>query len=393
VRKYMEITFSKKANRIEGGIFNILNDRKKKLLEEGREVFNFSIGTPDFKPAKHIVDAMTEASRNPDNYKYAIEDKQKLLQAMQDYYQKRFGVALEKNEIMSVYGSQEGMTHLGWALCDPGDLVLVPNPGYPTFSVGPQFCDAQIWGYPIYAEKDYILDFADIPEDIAKRAKLIIVSYPLNPVCAVADDQFYRDLIAFAKKYNIVVLHDNAYADIIFGGREGKSFLQYEGAKEVGIEFYSLSKTYSMTGMRIAFAVGNAEVIAQFKKIRSQIDYGIFPAIQLAAIAALTGPQEMVKMQCAEYERRNEALCGGLRSIGWNVDNSKGSMFVWAKIPEKYQSADEFALELMDKTGVIAVPGTAFGSLGEGYLRFALVYPVEVIEKAVKAIDNSGILK
>jgi LL-diaminopimelate aminotransferase len=238
-----------------------------------------------------------------------------------------------------------------------------------------------------------MLKFENIPEEIARKAKLIVVSYPLNPVCAVADDKFYEELIAFAKKYNIIVLHDNAYADIVYGGREGKSFLEYEGAKEVGVEFYSLSKTYNMTGMRISFTVGNAEIISQFKKVRSQIDYGIFPAIQLAAVAALTGPQDMVKEQCAEYERRNKALCGGLREIGWNVPDSQGSMFVWAKIPEGFESSESFVLELMEKSGVIVVPGTAFGSLGEGYVRFALVYPVEVIKEAVKAIDESGILK
>ena len=200
-------------------------------------------------------------------------------------------------------------------------------------------------------------------------------------------------MIAFAKLYKIIVLHDNAYADIVYGGRVGRSFLEYEGAKEVGIEFYSLSKTYNMTGMRISFTVGNAEIIAQFKKVRSQIDYGIFPAIQMAAVAALTGPQDMVKVQCAEYERRNKALCGGIREIGWNVPDSQGSMFVWAPIPEGFGSSEKFVLELMEKSGVIVVPGTAFGSLGEGYVRFALVYPVEMIKEAVQAIAESGILK
>ena len=389
----MNFEFSKKSNAIEGGIFNILNDKKKDLLNRGMKVFNFSIGTPDFQPAPHIMEAMQEACKDPQNYKYAIDDKPELVQAMIDYYKSRFGVTLEKNEIMTVYGSQEGMAHLGWAMCDPGDLVLVPNPGYPIFSIGPMFCDAEIYEYPIYPEDNYMLKFENIPEDIAKKAKMIVVSYPLNPVCAVADDTFYEELIAFAKKYNIIVLHDNAYADIVYGGRKGKSFLEYEGAKEVGVEFYSLSKTYNMTGMRISFTVGNAEMIAQFKKVRSQIDYGIFPAIQLAAVAALTGPQDMVKEQCAEYERRNKALCGGLRDIGWNVPDSQGSMFVWAKIPEGFESSEAFVLELMEKSGVIVVPGTAFGSLGEGYVRMALVYPVEVIKEAVQAIADSGILK
>ena len=389
----MDFRFSEKSNAIEGGIFNILNEKKKDLLNKGIKVFNFSIGTPDFQPAPHIMEAMQEACKKPQNYKYAIDDKPELLQAMISYYKNRFDVSLDENEIMTVYGSQEGMAHLGWALCDPGDIVLVPNPGYPIFSIGPMFCDARIVEYPIYPEDNYMLKFENIPEEIAKKAKLIVVSYPLNPVCAVADDAFYKELIAFAKKYNIIVLHDNAYADIVYGGRVGKSFLEYEGAKEVGVEFYSLSKTYNMTGMRISFTVGNAEIISQFKKVRSQIDYGIFPAIQLAAVAALTGPQDMVKEQCAEYERRNKALCGGLRSIGWNVPDSQGSMFVWAKIPEGYDSSEDFVLELMEKSGVIVVPGTAFGSLGEGYVRFALVYPVEVIKDAVKAIAESGIIK
>lgn len=389
----MNFEFSEKSNAIEGGIFNILNDKKKDLLNRGMKVFNFSIGTPDFQPAPHIMEAMQEACKDPQNYKYAIDDKPELVQAMIGYYKNRFGVKLEENEIMTVYGSQEGMAHFGWAVCNPGDVVLVPNPGYPIFSIGPMFCDAKVVEYPIYPEDNYMLKFENIPEDVAKKAKLIVVSYPLNPVCAVADDKFYEELIAFAKKYNIIVLHDNAYADIVYGGRKGKSFLEYEGAKEVGVEFYSLSKTYNMTGMRISFTVGNADIISQFKKIRSQIDYGIFSAIQMAAAAALTGPQDMVKEQCAEYERRNKALCGGLRSIGWNVPDSQGSMFVWAKIPEGFEGSEDFVLKLMEKSGVIVVPGTAFGSLGEGYVRFALVYPVEVINEAVKAIDESGILR
>lgn len=180
---------------------------------------------------------MVEAAKDPENYKYAIDDKPELIQAMKEYYKKRFGVALEDNEIMSVYGSQEGMTHLPWAFCDPGDLVLLPDPGYPTFRVGPHFADVRVWGYPIYEEKNYILDFADIPEEIAQEAKMIIVSYPLNPVGAVADDKFYEELIRFAKKYDIMVLHDNAYADIVYDGRKGESFLKYEGAKDVGVEF------------------------------------------------------------------------------------------------------------------------------------------------------------
>lgn len=389
----MNFIFSKRAEAIEEGIFAALAHKKNELAEKGMEVYNFSIGTPDFQPPKHVMDAMVEACKDPENYKYAITDRPELIKAMQDFYQTRFGVSLEADEIMTLYGSQEGMAHVAVALCDPGDIMLAPNPGYPVFSLGPQLAGAKIETYPLYAENNFLPKFEDIPEETARAAKFMIVSYPSNPVCSVADDAFYEELIAFAKKYNIIILHDNAYSDIIYDGREGKSFLSYPGAKEVGIEFYSLSKSYNMTGMRMSFAVGNREIIREFSKVRSQIDYGIFLPIQMAAVAALTGPQDSVKEQCAEYERRNKALCGGLRSIGWNVPDSQGTMFVWAPLPEGYTDSAAFTMELMEKTGMIVTPGSAFGDLGEGYVRMALVHPVPVIEKAIARVQESGILK
>jgi LL-diaminopimelate aminotransferase len=279
------------------------------------------------------------------------------------------------------------------ALCDPGDVVLVPNPGYPVFGIGPELMGAKAVTYPLYAENNFLPNFADIPEETAKAAKYMIISYPANPVCSVANDDFYEKAIAFAKKYQVILLHDNAYADIIFGGRKGKSFLSYPGAMEVGVEFYSMSKSYNMTGMRISFAIGNKEIIRMFSKVRSQIDYGIFLPVQYAAAAALTGPQESVQIQCGLYEERCNALCRGLSRIGWEIPDGQGTMFVWAPIPKHYTSSEQFAMDLMEKTGVIVVPGTAFGSLGEGYVRMALVYPVEKIEEAIRVIDESGILK
>jgi len=389
----MEIRFSERSNGIEEGIFTILNNKKEELLAQGRKIYNFSIGTPDFAPQQHIMDALIEAAKDQNNYKYAIADKPELLQAMKDFYKKRFGVDVETDEMMTMYGSQEGMAHVAVPMCDPGDVVLVPNPGYPVFALGPMLSGAKLETYPLYAEHNFLPVLSDIPEETARAAKLMIVSYPSNPVCSVADDAFYEELIAFAKKYNIVILHDNAYSDIIYDGREGKSFLSYEGAKEVGIEFYSLSKSYNMTGMRISFALGNRQVIQQFKKVRSQIDYGIFLPIQMAAIAALTGPQESVKAQCAEYDRRNKALCGGLRKLGWDLPDSHGSMFVWAPLPKGYTNSEEFVLLLMEKTGMIVTPGSAFGSLGEGYVRMALVHPLPVIEEVLEEIVKSGILE
>lgn len=389
----MEFQFSERAEKIQEGIFAALDHKKAELLAAGRKVYNFSVGTPDFSPQPHIMEAMAEAARDPENYKYALTDREELLSAMQGFYRRRFGVELEKDEIMSLYGSQEGMAHIAIALCDPGDTVLVPDPGYPVFSMGPELVGAKAETYPLYAENNFLPDFADIPEETARRARFMIVSYPANPVCSVADDAFYEKLIAFAKKYEIIVLHDNAYSDIVYGGKEGKSFLSYPGAKEVGIEFYSLSKSYNMTGLRISFAVGNREIIRQFGKVRSQIDYGTSLLVQKAAVAALTGPQEAVKEQCREYERRNHALCGGLRAIGWDVPDSQGTMFVWAPLPGNYKDSSRFVMELMEKTGMIVTPGSAFGALGEGYVRMALVHPVPVIEEAVEAIRKSGILE
>lgn len=389
----MNITFSKRSQKLGEGIFSVLNTKKEELMKAGRTVYNFSVGTPDFHPPVHIMKAMEEACRDPENYKYALTDRPELLEAVQSFYQKRFGVALQKNQIMSMYGSQEGMAHIALALCDPGDTVLVPNPGYPVFGIGPELAGAKTETYPLYKENNFIPDFADIPEETAKAAKFMIISYPSNPVCSVADDHFYEEAIAFAKKYEIVLLHDNAYADLVYGGKTGRSFLEYPGAMEVGIEFYSLSKSYNMTGMRISFAVGNTEVIEAFRKVRSQIDYGIFLPVQYAAVAALTGPQDSVREQCRLYEERCQALCRGLSSIGWQVPDGQGTMFVWAPLPKGYANSVDFTLELMERTGVIVVPGTAFGDLGEGYVRFALVYPVETIEKAVKAIEESGMIQ
>ncbi len=388
----MELTFSDKANRMEAGIFAVLNDRKNELLRQGRTVYNLSVGTPDFKPAQHIIDAVSEAAKNPENYKYALEELPALMEAVQTFYGRRFGVRIETDEIMELYGSQEGMAHIAWALCNPGELVLVPNPGYPIFSIGPQLCDAEIWEYPLYEENNFLLNFDDIPEEIARKARFMVVNYPGNPICRVAPDSFYRELIDFAKKYDIIVLHDNAYSDIIFGGKKGGSFLAFEGAKEVGIEFYSLSKTFNYTGARASFAVGNAQIIQKFKALRTQFDYGTFLPVQYGAIAALTGPFDGVLRQCEEYEKRCHALCGGLRSIGWDVPDSEGTMFVWAPLPGGFTNSEEFCLTLMDKSGVIGVPGSSFGSLGEGYIRLALVLPPEKLQEAVESIRKSGIL-
>ena len=382
--------FSKMINDFKPGIFGALYEKKEELLRQGRKVYNLSVGTPDFEPAPHVMKAMQEACGKAENYKYSLADLPELLEAVQYRYEKRFGVHLETDEIMSVYGSQEAMAHIGMIFCDPGDVILVPNPGYPMFEMSGIMAKADVRCYEIKEENGYLPDLNSIPEETLAKTKYMIVSYPLNPVCVCAPDDFYVRLIEFARKHDVVILHDNAYSDITFTDRPGKSFLSYEGAKEVGVEFYSLSKSYNLTGARISFVVGNKDIISRFRLLRSQIDYGIFYPVQYAAIAAMKGPDEFIERQREEYGRRNRALCGGLRRIGWNVPDSQGTMFVWAKIPEGYESSADFCMKLMEQTGVIVTPGSAFGSNGEGYVRMALVVGTDMIEEILQVLEDSG---
>lgn len=385
--------FSSLINDFKQGIFGALNEKKEELIKEGRKVYNLSVGTPDFKPTPHVMRAMQDACADPENYKYSLADLPELLEAVKYRYKKRFGVDITTDEVMSVYGSQEAMAHIGLIFCDPGDVILVPNPGYPMFEMSGIMAKADVRYYTIEEKNGYVPDLDSIPEETLKKTKYMIVSYPLNPVCVCAPDEFYEKLIAFAKEHDIVILHDNAYSDITYGDKPGRSFLSYDGAKDVGVEFYSLSKSYNLTGARISFVVGNKDIISKFRLLRSQIDYGIFYPVQYAAIAALTGPDDFIEEQRQEYGRRNRALCGGLRKIGWDVPDSRGSMFVWAKIPEGYDSSADFCMKLMEKTGVIVTPGSAFGSNGEGYVRMALVVDVPTIEEIIRVLDESGIFR
>lgn len=388
----MKLNVAQRMEEFQPGIFNVLDERRQQRLAQGLPVYNLSIGTPDFLPEPHVVQALAQAATQPTNYRYSLTELPELVEAVQHWYLRRYGVELEPEELMSIYGSQEGLTHIGWALCDPGDVVLVPDPGYPIFEMGPALCGAEIVHYPLKEENGYLPDLDGIEPELADQAKMMVVSYPANPVCVTAPDEFYHKLIAFAKAHNIIILHDNAYSDIIFDGRVGKSFLAYEGAKEVGVEYNSLSKTYNLTGARISFVLGNRQIIQAFRRLRSQIDYGIFLPVQYAAIAALNGPQDSVTRNRAEYQARRDALCGGLRSIGWDVPDSQGSMFVWAPLPKGYHNSVDFCFELLERSGLLCTPGSAFGQLGEGHVRFALVQPVPVMQEIVAAVAKSGII-
>lgn len=349
----MEFTFASRMKEFEEGIFQVLNEKKNELIAQGKTVYNLSVGTPDFKPAQHIMDAVSKAALEPENYKYALVDLPKLTESVARRFKHRYNVQLNAEEIMTVYGSQEGITHIGLSLCDPGDVVLVPNPGYPIFTIGPSLANAELITYDLLPENDYLPDLDNMDEELLKKAKMMIVSYPMNPICKAAPRAFYEKLIAWAREHNIIIIHDNAYSDIIFDGREGISILSIPEAKEVCVEFYSLSKSYNYTGARMGFLVGNKDIVSNFRKLRSQIDYGTFLPVQYGAIAALNGSDDMIKEQCDEYQKRRDALCGGLRSIGWNIPDSEGTMFAWGAIPENYEDDVEFVMELMEKSGVL----------------------------------------
>lgn len=388
----MELRFASRMKDYEEGIFQVLNEKKNERIAQGKTVYNLSVGTPDFKPAQHIMEAVARAAKNPDNYKYALADLQELTESVINRFRKRYGVELGADEIMSVYGSQEGITHIGLSLCDAGDVVLVPNPGYPIFAIGPSLANAKLVTYDLLEENNYLPDLEGMDAGVCTQARFMLVSYPMNPICKTAPRSFYEKLIPWAKKNQIIIIHDNAYSDIIYDGREGISILSIPEAKEVCVEFYSLSKSYNYTGARMGFLVGNKDIVRNFKKLRSQIDYGTFLPVQYGAVAALNGPDNMIIEQCKEYQKRRDALCGGLRAVGWNIPDSEGTMFAWGRIPDGYDDDVAFVMELLEKTGVLCTPGSSFGTRGRGHVRFALTLPVGKIEEAVEAIGKSGMV-
>ena len=385
--------FSDKFGKMESNILLDLDEAKRKLEAQGREVINLSIGTPDFPPDKHIMDAVSKAFQDPKNYVYGMTESDELIEAVSNWYKRRYGVEVSRENICAVNGSQEGIAHIAFPICNPGDTVLVPDPCYQIFSFGPTMADVNLEYMPLRKENNYIIDLDAIPVEVAKRAKMMVVSYPNNPTTAHANRDFYEKLVAFAKKYEIIVIHDNAYSEFIYDYEAGISFLSVDGAMDVGIEFNSLSKTYNLTGLRLSFAIGNEEVIKRFKSFRSQIDYGICMGLQIAAIEALNGPQDIVERNRTEYKKRRNILCKGLNDIGWKVPYTDSTMFTWFPIPPNYTSSEKFTFDLLEMAGVLCVPGISFGKEGEGYVRMALVQSVENLEKAIENIKNSGILK
>lgn len=383
---------SQRLDRFGAEVFASLNNKLLALKAQGKTIYNMSVGTPDFKPYDHVVEALTHAAQDPEMWKYALRDLPELKQAVCDYYERRFGVSgITPSMVQSCNGTQEGVGHLGLALLDPGDTILVPDPCYPVFEAGAKIADAKLEYYPLVAEHNYLPYVAGIDPEVADRAKYMIVSLPANPVGSVGTPEVYEEIIAFAREHDLLIVHDNAYSDIVFDGEPGGSFLQYPGALEVGVEFFSLSKSFNVTGARIGFLVGREDVVSAFAKLRSQIDFGMFFPIQKAAIACLNGPRDEVEAQRLKYQERRDALCDGLEGLGWERPNAHGSMFVWAKLPGGRTDSMAFCEELMEKAGVVVTPGASFGPSGEGHVRMALVLPPDQIALSVEAIREAGL--
>ncbi len=371
------------------GVFARLAAIKNQKISAGEEVIDLSIGAPNIPPPAHVMKILSEEALKPENYVYAVTDIKELLNEVANWYRRRYGVEIDpKSEVCSLWGSQEGFSHLSLTLIDDGDLTLVPDPCYPIFADGAKLAGSQIFFMPQLKKHNYIIQLEKIPREVAEKAKFMVVSYPNNPTTAVAPADFYERLIHFAKKNNIVVLHDNAYSELIFDGSQGLSFLNFKGAKDVGVEFNSLSKTYGIAGARVGFCLGNKEIVRHLKLLKSNIDYGLFLPIQKAAIAALQSPKEVIDKTRAAYIARRDALIDNLCAVGWKIDKPKATMFVWAPVPNNFGSSEEFVKILLEKSNVLVTPGSAFGKNGEGFVRMALVQTVDTMKKVSAQIKS-----
>ena len=377
-------------NDLSSGIFCEIAKEKAKLIAGGMDVIDLSVGTPNIPPTAAIKQIIADEALKDDSYIYAIDDLPELKQAASDWYARRYGVEIEADtEVCAVLGTQEGLAHCCLPIIDPGDTVILQDPCYPAFFAGAMLARADVFRVPQRQENGFIIDFNDIPVNVAKRAKLMIVSYPNNPTTAVAPPSFYDDLIAFAKRYDIFVIHDNAYSELSFDGLRVGSFLCHKGAKQIGAEFNSLSKSYGYAGARLGFCVGNSTYIAALKQLKSNTDYGIFLPVQKAGICALKSDENVVRDTAAAYEKRRDILISAFAAHGWQIDKPRATMFVWAKIPQRFGNDDvAFVQRLIQKTGVLVVPGSAFGSCGKGYVRIALVQNEDRILTAAERIGK-----
>lgn len=386
---------SKRLNQLSSAIFTEMAGRKQEVAKR-MTVIDLGIGSPDKPPAAFLREALAEAVLRPDSYGYpGSEGSARFRETVAKWYKFRFGVELDsKTEVHALMGSQDGLAHMALAWADPGDVVLVPDPGYPIYAGSVHLAGAELYPMPLRAENGFLPDLDAIPNEIRNRAKLMILNYPNNPISAVATLSFFEKLVDFAKQHNIIVVHDLAYSEMAFDGYQPPSFLQAAGAKEVGVEFNSFSKSFNMAGCRIAYVVGNEEIIRPLAVVKSNIDYGVFNPVQEMAIKALEAdmsgaePNQISRI----YQERRDVLLASLERIGWKIEPPKATMFVWARVPEGWTSR-EFAFALLEKAGVVVIPGNAFGDEGEGYVRIALVQEPDVLVEVANRIEASGLLQ
>jgi LL-diaminopimelate aminotransferase len=387
----MEITFSNRMKAFSPSIFSELSQYRNDKLSQGIEMIDLSIGTPDLPPPPFLVHTLAQEASDCTKYGYPLTGTKKFHQTVCDFYDRKYSVKLHADkEIVQLMGSQDGLVHLPMVLADPGDYILVPDPGYTAYATGIAMAGAFPYFMPLKKENYFLPDFSLIPEEVARQTKLMILNFPGNPIPAIATRELFQEAIAFAKKYSIVILHDFAYSELYYSDEPPISFLSIEGAKEVGIEMNSLSKSFSMAGCRIGYASGNEKIIQALQQFKSNLDYGVFFPIQEAGIQALKNGDSFCEETRRIYKARRDALVDGCNKIGWSIEKPKAGMFVWAEIPKEFTSK-EFAYALMDEAQVVVTPGNAFGPSGEGYVRIALVQSEEIIKQAVKNIAKSGL--
>jgi alanine-synthesizing transaminase len=373
-------------------MFKVVDKLKIDMRREGVDIVDLGMGNPDLPTPRHIVEKLIEAAEKPQNYRYsASAGITKLRQAIADWYKRRWGVEIDpEEEAIATIGAKEGLSHFVLATVSPGDVVFAPNPTYPIHPYSVIIAGGDLRSIPIGPGRDFFEDLLTATKQTWPAPKMLIISYPHNPTTAVVDLAFFEKIVAFCREHDMIVIHDFAYADLVFDGYTPPSFLQVPGAKDIGVEFFTLSKSYSMPGWRVGFCVGNPELIAALRRIKSYLDYGMFQPIQIAAIIALNGPYDCVQEIVEIYRQRRDALVDGLNRIGWAIDKPKGTMFVWAKIPEPYlkMGSIEFAKMLMVKARVAVSPGIGFGQYGDDHVRFALIENPHRINQAIRGIKQ-----
>ena len=382
----------KRIKRLPPYVFSIVNELKVKARARGEDIIDFGMGNPDLATPDHVVDKLVEAARNPRNHRYsASRGITKLRRGICDWYRRRYAVELDPDtEAIATIGAKEGLSHLALAIVDAGDVALVPNPSYPIHPYSVIIAGGDVRHVRLGPGEDFFANLMSAYRECWPPPKLLILSFPHNPTTAVVDLEFFGKIVAFAQDHGLIVIHDFAYADLVFDGYEAPSFLQVPGAKEVGVEFFTLSKSYNMPGWRVGFAVGNRQIIGALTRIKSYLDYGMFQPVQIASIIALNGPQDCVGEIVGTYRSRRDVLCDGLTRVGWKVDKPRGTMFVWAQIPDQYRTMGslEFSKFLLDRAKVAVSPGIGFGQYGDEYVRFALVENEHRTRQAVQGIKR-----